>query len=328
LTESTKLRFLQLANVAGKDPYLAYGIGIIAVVIATLIRLALKGHILSGTPFITFFPTVVITTFFCGLWPGVVALAFSAAAAWYFFLPPIYSFALDFDATVALMSFVFLAAIDVAIVALLNITIAKLLEQEKAAMLLVHEVQHRTNNLLTVVQSIAQRSLSADQSLAQGKQLFEARLHALARTHRRLTNSRVDAVGLDEIVKSELEVFSSRTTIQGPPIFLRYEQAQRFALAMHELATNAAKHGALSVPHGKVQIAWTVTEAGKQHLLKFFWTETKGPLSALPMREGFGTILLKTTFPGIRLDYSPDGFRCEFDSLLPMDEAKSELVHP
>jgi two-component sensor histidine kinase len=87
-------------------------------------------------------------------------------------------------------------------------------------------------------------------TLAQGKQLFEARVQALAKTHQRLTNSNVDAVRLDEIVRSELEIFSSRTSIQGDPIFLRYEQAQRFALAIHELATNALKYGALSAPSG------------------------------------------------------------------------------
>lgn len=282
---SSNLRFLRLANAAGKNPYFAYGIGVIAVVIATLIRISLEGHILPGTPFITFFPTVVITTFFCGLWPGVLALVLSTAAAWYFFLPPIYSLAVNVDAAIALMSFVFLAGIDVAIVALLNVTIAKVLEHEKAAMLLLHEVQHRTNNLLTVVQSIAQRSLSADQSLAQGKQLFEARLQALAKTHHRLTNSRADLVSLDEIVRSELEVFLSRATITGDPILLRYEDAQRFALAIHELATNAAKHGALSVPHGKIQIAWTGARAGKRSLLKLLWSEAEGPILALPMRE-------------------------------------------
>jgi K+-sensing histidine kinase KdpD len=105
---------------------------------------------------------VVLTTFFCGLWPGVFALVLSAVASWYFFLPPIYSFGLDREAVIAaLVTFFFLAGIDVAIVALLNATIARILEQEKTAMLLVHEVQHRTNNLLTIVQSIAQRSLSA-----------------------------------------------------------------------------------------------------------------------------------------------------------------------
>ena len=117
-----------------------------------------------------------------------------------------------------------------------------------------------------------------------------------------------------------MEVFLSRAIIKGDPIFLRYEDAQRFALAIHELATNAAKHGALSVPHSKIQIAWIVTRAGKRSLLKLLWSEAEGPILALPMREGFGTILLKSTFPGIRLDYSSDGFHCELDYSLASEE--------
>ena len=316
LTAVTKLRFLRLANAASDKPYLAYGIAIIAIVVAALARLALKGHILSGTPFITFFPAVVITTFFCGLWPGVMALALSAVASWYLFLPPIYTFTTDDDALVALATFVFLAGIDVTIVALLNATVAKILEQEKAASLLVHELQHRTNNLLTVVQSIAQRSLSADRSLAEGKELFEARLRALAKAHHRLTNSNAEAVDLEEIVRSELEPFSSRIIIQGAPILLRYEETQRFSLAIHELATNAVKHGALSVPSGKIQIAWTLTKMGNQPALKFNWKETGGPSPAPPTRQGFGSVLLSSTFPGIGLDYASDGFSCEFETEL------------
>ena len=315
LAAITSLRLLRLANAAGEKPYVAYGIAIITVALATAARLGLKGHILSGTPFITFFPAVVFTTFFCGLWPGVLALTLSALAAWYFFLPPLYSFDLDADALFALLTFVFLAGIDVAIVALLVATVAKIKEQEKAAMLLLHEVQHRTNNLLTVVQSIAERSLSTDRSLAQGKQLFEDRIQALANTHRRLTNSNEHVVNLQEIAGSELSAFSSRVRIQGDPIFLGYEQAQRFALAIHELATNAVKHGALSGADGKIYIVWTVTEAGKKGALKFRWKEAGGPpLVTVPTRQGFGSTLLKTTFAGVRLDYAPDGFACEFEA--------------
>ena len=114
-TVITRLRFLRRANTASEQPLLAYGISIIAVVVATLARFGLKGHILSGTPFITFFPAVVVTTFFCGLWPGVVALILSAIASWYFFLPPFYSLSLDADALVALLTFLLLAGVDVAI---------------------------------------------------------------------------------------------------------------------------------------------------------------------------------------------------------------------
>ena len=119
-------------------------------------------------------------------------------------------------------------------------------QAEQNEKLLVDELQHRTNNLLTIIQSIAQRSSSGSYPLAQAKEIFDARLQALARTHHKLTKSNVSWLSLEEIVKTELDTFSDRTKIEGASILLDYQQAQRFSLAVHELATNAVKHGALS----------------------------------------------------------------------------------
>jgi len=156
-------------------------------------------------------------------------------------------------------------------------------------------------------------------SLAQGRAIFEARLQALARTHRQLTSSTTDAISLEDIVRSELDAFPSQTRIEGAEILLDYQQAQRFSLAVHELTTNALKYGALTAPTGGVRIAWLVTNNGHGRDLKFRWEEHGGPPVVVPTREGFGSALLKAAFAKTRIDYAPAGFCCEIEAYVTND---------
>jgi two-component sensor histidine kinase len=232
----------------------------------------------------------------------------------YLFLPPRGSFETGFHGATALLAFFTIVALTVAVVVSLRAAIKKIVAQEQETKLLANELQHRTSNLLTVIQSIAQRSLAGDLSLAQGREIFEARLQALARTHSQLTSSKMDAVSLEEIVRSELEAFPSQTKVEGAEILLDYQQAQKFSLAVHELTTNALKYGALSVPTGGVRIAWSVSNNGNGAELKFRWEEHGGPPVVVPTREGFGSTLLKAAFAKTRMDYAPDGFSCEIEA--------------
>ena len=189
-------------------------------------------------------------------------------------------------------------------------------EQKHAAEIektLTRELEHRSNNLLSVIQAIAHRSLSGDVPLDQARATFEARLHALARTHHQLIKSNWNGIGLADVMRSELEPFAARTKIEGADVILAPQQAQNFSLAVHELATNAVKHGALSQPGGEVDISWRVVPNGKDHVLKFQWQERGGPIIAAPERQGFGSALLKGTFGGARIEYASQGLRCEID---------------
>jgi hypothetical protein len=114
-------------------------------------------------------------------------------------------------------------------------------QSEQIQQTIVLELQHRSNNLLAVIQSIAQHTLAGDQS----KKTFEARLQALARANRALVKSNWGGVDLNQLVRSELDVFSQRARISGVSVLLSPQHAQNFALALHELATNSAKYGAL-----------------------------------------------------------------------------------
>ena len=176
---------------------------------------------------------------------------------------------------------------------------------------LTRELEHRSNNLLAVIQGIAHRSLSGDKSLKEAKEAFEARLQALARAHRKLTESSFSGVSLDEIVRAELAPFAPRTKIDGVAVTLGPRDAQNFSLAVHELATNAVKYGALSVPEGQVAICWTVCSNGKDDVLKFEWHEHGGPAVTNPKHQGFGTAMLNAIFRQTRFDYAPEGLNCE-----------------
>ena len=189
-------------------------------------------------------------------------------------------------------------------------------QAEETKQFLIREIEHRSNNLLAVVQSIAHQTLSGDHSLEATK-AFEARLQALARTNRRLAKSDWSGVNLSEIVRLELEPFAKRTIVdEGIDVELGAQDAQNLSIALHELATNAAKHGALSNGSGKVRVFWTITSEGMDHSLKLKWQERGGPPVVAPTRIGFGTTLLKATFADIRLDYAVEGLSCEIDALL------------
>jgi two-component sensor histidine kinase len=177
--------------------------------------------------------------------------------------------------------------------------------------LLRHELDHRTNNVLAVVQAIAHRTLSEGSSLQQVRASFEHRLQALARSNRLLEAGNWSAAKLKAILRSELEPFWERIEIDGDDVTLKAKTAQDLSLIVHELATNAVKYGALSNENGVVAVSWTM--ASDRRTVRFRWSERGGPPVATPIRQGFGTKLLNATFPDARIFYQAQGISCEFD---------------
>jgi PAS domain S-box-containing protein len=204
------------------------------------------------------------------------------------------------------------------IASMLDITERKRAEEEQrraadAEQILIRELQHRTNNLLAVIQGIAQKTLSGSGPLDEARKIFQGRLLALAGTYRQLTKSNWSGVSLREIVDLTLDPFAARIEIDGPDLMLSAKNAQNFSLALHELATNALKHGALSSAGGSVRIAWTIVTNGDGSILKFRWQERGGPAVLGPGQRGFGTLLLESTFKMVNLDYAREGLTCDID---------------
>lgn len=185
-------------------------------------------------------------------------------------------------------------------------------------LMLAKELQHRTGNLIAVILSIANRTLSGDRPIEVARDILAARLMALARAHALLTVDASEGASLEEIVRTALLSFSDRATITGPRIILTPAATQGFALIIHELATNASKHGSLSNATGWVDITWS-RHAGEGDCpwMSFRWKETGGPLVTPPTRSGFGSKLLEravsTADHPARINYAPGGLTYELD---------------
>jgi two-component sensor histidine kinase len=186
-------------------------------------------------------------------------------------------------------------------------------EHEERQKTLMSELQHRTNNLLAVVQTIANRTLSGGYPLKEANEILQARLRALARANKQLTESDWSGLTLVEIIKSELEPYLARCEIEGTDIVLCRQRAQNFSLVLHELATNAIKHGALSNLEGRVRITCATKGDGRDSRLIFHWREQGGPPVVAPKRQGFGSTLLRTAFADARSNFDMNGFSCEIE---------------
>jgi PAS domain S-box-containing protein len=186
-------------------------------------------------------------------------------------------------------------------------------EAEERQVLLAREVDHRARNALAVIQSIIR--LTRAQTVDDYVQAIEGRIKALARAHTLLSDSRWHGADLATLVADELAPYRAGDKIQctGPDISLQPATAQGLALALHELATNAAKHGALSSPTGKIRLDWHL----QSDALTLHWVENGGPPAAKPSTRNFG---LKVIVASIEqqlggksnFDWDERGLRCLF----------------
>ena len=131
---------------------------------------------------------------------------------------------------------------------------------EARQMLLVRELQHRTKNILAVVQSIVLNTMARGSNIERRREAIVGRLQAIARAQEFVAAGKSGGAPLRELVEGQLATFAARAKIDGPPVYAGAPFAQMFALVLHELATNAAKYGSLSQPGGHVVIAWEVAD--------------------------------------------------------------------
>ena len=166
-------------------------------------------------------------------------------------------------------------------------------QAEQREVLLAGELAHRGRNLLSVVQVIVSRTLSGTRPLAEAREVLANRLQALARSQSIVLVDGIEGVPLAETIATECEAFSEQVKADGPKVMMNPKVAQTFALLVHELATNAMKHGALSQPGGRIAICWSIAGAGAGARFKFHWQESGGPPVVAPTRQGFGRVVLE-----------------------------------
>jgi PAS domain S-box-containing protein len=212
---------------------------------------------------------------------------------------------------------------------------------EEHLRLLVHELNHRVKNTLATVQSIAMQSLRGmkGSTAEAAKAAFEARLIALARVHDVLTRESWEGAELAEVVKDALAPLGGpggpsdvsegrpRFSAAGPAVRLPPRIALSIAMALHELATNAVKYGALSVPTGRVALSWSVAEGR----LSLYWRESAGPPVVPPTRTGFGSRLIERSLAReldgtVSLGFPPEGVTCTI--VAPLADPAPPLAPP
>jgi two-component sensor histidine kinase len=206
---------------------------------------------------------------------------------------------------------------------------AQLREQaEQQIMLLMREVNHRSKNMLAVVQAIARQMPHTDPKLFVRQ--FSDRIVGLAASQDLLIESNWQGVRVADLVRSQLSLFreliGTRIEIKGPPVRLQPPAAQAIGMALHELATNASKYGALSDNDGNVSVSWTLEGSGDSREFCLEWKESGGPEVKAPERRGFGyTIMVamveKSLDATVTIDYAREGLtwkvrapaRCTYD---------------
>jgi two-component system, chemotaxis family, CheB/CheR fusion protein len=189
--------------------------------------------------------------------------------------------------------------------------------------LLMNELTHRVRNTLAVIQSIARHTLRSGKVTKGVVEQLEGRLSALASSHNLLVESDWKGADLGELAHQQFKAHTTESPnhlrIEGEPIVLPPDLATPFGLVLHELATNAAKHGALSTSRGRVSVTWSVSLRNRHRTLAFEWKETNGPAVNRSATSGFGSTLIQSAIPGAQVnrEFRDDGLVCTIELDLP-----------
>ena len=188
-------------------------------------------------------------------------------------------------------------------------------EGEAHLRLLMRELTHRSKNLLAVIQAMARQTARHAGSIDGFLNQFSARLQALAASHDLLVRESWHGASLREIIQAQLAAYigsgEGQVEVNGEPVALKPEAAQNLGLALHELAVNAAKFGALSVPNGRVSIGWSLHDS----TIDLNWREHNGPKVKTRRKKGFGTMVIERNLARaldakVDMAFDPDGLHC------------------
>ncbi|MCF7701610.1 CheR family methyltransferase [Loktanella sp. M215] len=208
------------------------------------------------------------------------------------------------------------SSVDGSVITFVDVTM--IVEAEAHQRLLVDELNHRVKNMLAVVVSLATKTLRRAGTLEEFSEVFLGRVHALTAAYTLLSEESWSEVRLSDVIEEELKPFVStdkpNVILDGPPIPLDPRGALAIGMAIHELATNAVKYGALSVQDGSVLVTWAVETGTDSDELVMEWVERDGPQVTVPTQRGFGTTLIERGLAHdlsgtVDLEFAPSGLR-------------------
>jgi two-component sensor histidine kinase len=298
------------------DSYQAYAFAFACVGVATLSEFALLSFDDDISPLETFYPAVLFAALIGGIGPGIIAAICGGLVTWWALMPPYFSFGLSAYADrITLVTYVVASALVVWGADYFRGLSKRLEDEEHFRKLAVEELAHRLKNKTATIQAIVSIQL---RNSPQIRDDILGRLMALATADGLLEQAHAQGAYVHEVAATELGPYlASRVTIQGPNVLLPPKHALTMALLMHELATNAAKYGALSSPGGQV----SVTSSLAHPVLHIEWRESSGPIVSAPTRHGFGLKLLRRAleqFKGhVETTFAPTGLICKMSLTLP-----------
>jgi len=181
--------------------------------------------------------------------------------------------------------------------------------------LLIRELHHRVKNTLANVQAVLGATARSAHSIEEFYNSFSQRIQSLAKTHSFLTDDYWQTASMEEMLQAELAMYDdgkARIHLQGPQVFLVADQAVPMGMAFHELATNSAKYGSLSVPDGTLSVKWSIRSDSTCETLELVWHEENGPPVVPPQQSGFGSMLMERVLKvqldaQVNMDFQPDG---------------------
>ena len=197
---------------------------------------------------------------------------------------------------------------------------------ERSQALLVRELHHRVRNTLATVQGVMNSTARTAETIEDYQWAFSGRISSLARTHSLLTEEIQQFVSFPHLLRQEVGIYADgvtdRVVLEGPDVELPSQLAVPLGMTIHELTTNAFKHGALSSPRGRVTVTWTVLPAKDKRVLTCHWIEAEGPPVSPPSKQGFGSMILTRVLSQqigakVSANYAPAGF--ELVAEIPLD---------
>jgi PAS domain S-box-containing protein len=193
-------------------------------------------------------------------------------------------------------------------------------QAEAAQALLIDEVNHRVKNILATIDAMIGFTVEGAGSAEELGATLAGRITAMSRTHDLLTSGRWEGAELSDLLERELQPYAvaEQVSMAGERLLLKPKAALSLSLVVHELATNALRHGALSVPEGRIDVFWSVYRTAERQTWRLVWQESGGPIGTVPRRRGFGTTLIERAAiqdlgGKARLRFAPPGFCCELE---------------
>ncbi|MCW5692258.1 MAG: DUF4118 domain-containing protein [Pseudolabrys sp.] len=287
----------------------AYGVALACVLAATLLRLLIDLVSPGAVPFVTFFPALLIATLVGGAAAGIVTTLFDGVLSWWLFIEPRFSWVLaDKNHVVSVLLYLFAGGLIVWAANQYRMVVARIDEEERYRRIVVDELSHRVKNKLATIYAILRHELRGQPDIWDS---VSGRLQALSTADDLLSRGENGGVSLQQILTAEVAPFGdARIAVEGPEVDLFGKLPTVVALIIHELATNAAKYGALSTTSGRVHAG--VREAGDT--IEIVWHERGGPAVVMPSRRSFGSKLIERSLDSFggsaRLNFDPQGVVC------------------